>query len=242
MKKKLSIILVLSLLLSSCGESAIIPEDTRAEFIIQTLKLTGATGSYQVEKSARLTAGSSLSLPSDGIGQVEEILVKEGQSVKKGDVIVKLKDTAAMYGIQMKQANNGVASASAAREANLANLDQAVTNAEIGFAQAQRTYDTLLKDVKERRKQAENDYFNANPNNTGSTAQLSLEKLKIDLASAENNYQNQLTSLDSSYHLYANDFEKLANSLINEGDHILGITSTYQYSNDSWEPYLGTYL
>jgi len=68
---------------------------------------------------------------------------------------------------------------------------------------------TLTKDVKERRKQAENDYYNANPNNTGSTAQLSIEKLKIDLVSAENNYQNQLASLDSSYHIYANDFEKL---------------------------------
>lgn len=242
MKKKLSIILVLSLLLSSCGESVITPEDTRAEFIIQTLKLTGATGSYEVEKTARLTAWSSLSLPSDGIGQVEQVLVKEGQSVKKWDVIVKLKDTAAMYGIQMKQANNGVASASAAREATLANLDQAVTNAEIWFAQAQRTYDTLIKDVKERRKQAENDFFNANPNNTGSTAQLGLEKLKIDLASAENNYQNQLTSLDSNYHLYANDFEKLANSMLYEADRILGITSTYQYSNDSWEAYLWAYI
>lgn len=84
MQKLLSLSLISLLILSSCGTSTTdIPEDTRAEFIIQTLKLTGATGSYQVEKSARLTAGSSLSLPSDGVGQVEEILVKEGQSVKK---------------------------------------------------------------------------------------------------------------------------------------------------------------
>ncbi len=242
MKKFVAITLLLSFVLSSCWSEEAIVEDSRTEVLIQTLKLSGNTGSYDVEKTARLTAGSALSLPSDGIGQVEQILVKEGQSVKKGDVIVKLKDTAAMYGIQMQQASNGVASASAAREATLANLDQAVTNAEISLAQAQRTYDTLQKDVKERRKQAENDYYNANPNNTGSTAQLSIEKLKLDLASAENNYQNQLASLDSSFHLYANDFEKLANTMLYNGDLILGITSTNQYKNDSWEAYLWSYI
>lgn len=121
-----------------------------------------------------------------------------------------------MYGIQVQQASNGITSANASREATLANLDQAVTNAEIAQAQAQRTLDTLLKDSKERRKQAQNDYFNANPNNTGSTAQINIEKLKIDLASAENNYNNQILTLDANYHLYANDFEKLSSSMLFE--------------------------
>lgn len=243
MKSIISIILISSLLLSSCG-SAITTTvwSTKTDFFVKTLKLSSTTGSYTVEKSARLTAASSLSISSDGIGQIDSILVKEGQSVKKWQVIVKLKDSAAMYGIQVQQASNGITSANASREATLANLDQALTNAEIAQAQAQRTLDTLLKDSKERRKQAQNDYFNANPNNTGSTAQINIEKLKIDLASAENNYNNQILTLDANYHLYANDFEKLSSSMLFEWDRILGITSTYQYSNDNWEPYLGLYI
>jgi multidrug efflux pump subunit AcrA (membrane-fusion protein) len=244
MKSTISIIFVLSLILSGCGGTNT-PEPTiseKAEFHIKTLELKKANGGYNVEKSARLTAGSALTLTSDGIGQVDKILVKEWQSVKKWQTIIQLKDTTAMYGLQMQQAGNGVTSANAGREATIANLDQSITNAEIARAQAQRAYDTLVKDTKERRKQAENDFFNANPNNTGSTAQLNIEKLKLDLASAENNYQNQLTSLDASYHLYANDFEKLSNSMLFEADRILGITSTYQYTNDGWEAYLGAYI
>lgn len=242
MKKFVAIFISPIFILSSCGNPAVDSWDMRTDFVIETLKLSTNSWSYQVEKTARLTAWSTLSLPSDGIGQVEDILVKEWQVVKKGQTIVRLKDTTAMYGIQVKQASNGVSSASATREATLANLDQAVTNAEISLAQAQRNYDTLLKDIKERRKQAENDYYNANPNNTGSTAQINLEKLKIDLESAKNNYRNQISTLNASYHLYSSDFDKISSSMLFEADRILWITSTYQYANDNWEPYLGLYI
>lgn len=145
-----------------------------------------------------------------------------------------MKDTLASYDLAMKQANNTIANTAASRETTLVALDRAIADATIARSQALRTKETLEKDVIERKKQADNDYTQSRLS-SGTTSDLSLQKLQIDLTKAENDLSNQTTNLDSNYQLFLSALEQLMTQALHEGDKILGITTNYEYANDSWE-------
>ena len=153
---------------------------------------------------------------------------------------MKLQDTVGMYGIQLRQAQNSVKWQSVASENTALALDRAVSDAEIWLSQAQRTYDTVSRDVVEQKKQADLDRFNANPKNTGSTAALNLEKLRLDIEKANLDQTNITKNLDANFHLYANDIDKIVTAMIYDGDKILGISEYWRYNNDVYEWLLGT--
>lgn len=71
-------------------------------------------------------------------------------------------------------------------------------------------------------------------------AEIGVKNLQVSLDQAKKNLGNQTGTLDSGYHFQANSFTKLADSVLYQGDRILGITTNFEYSNDAWEPYLGT--
>lgn len=236
-----SLLTLISLIfLSSCGTDVTLNESNsgKTSFFIQTLELSEASWPYVVEKTARLTAGSTLSLMSQGVGVITSLPLKEGEVVKAWWAVAKLRDTVGMYGIQLKQAQTGVRGQSAALESTKLALDRAVADADTAVTQAQRTYDTLTKDIFEQRKLAQLDVFNANPENTGSTASLNIEKLRLDMTKADMDYQNIITNLDSNFHLYANDIDKTVTAILYDGDKILGITDYWKYNNDIYEPLL----
>lgn len=153
---------------------------------------------------------------------------------------MKLQDTVGMYGIQLRQAQNSLQWQSVAKENTALGLDRAVSDAEIWLSQAQRTYDTVSRDVVEQKKQADLDRFNANPTNTGSTAALNLEKLRLDIDKANLDQDNITKNLDANFHLYANDIDKIVTAILYDGDKILGISEYWRYNNDVYEWLLGT--
>lgn len=90
------------------------------------------------------------------------------------------------------------------------NLEQAVDNARIAFERARQSYETLT-----------------NKNN------FAVETLI-------NTNSKTLDSYNESYKTYLSDTERIMTQMLYEADKILGITTNFQYANDSWEPYLGT--
>ena len=78
--KKLTVTILLPLfLLSSCG-TAVQEAPKKVEkipFFIETLSLGKKRESYVVEKSARITAGSSLTLSAESAGEVVSLSAKE---------------------------------------------------------------------------------------------------------------------------------------------------------------------
>lgn len=73
-------------------------------------------------------------------------------------------------------------------------------------------------------------------------AETGIQSLEVELEKAKKNLNNQTATLDTNYHIHVNAFLKLADSMIYEGDKILGITTNFEYSNDAWDPYLGLRL
>lgn len=68
----------------------------------------------------------------------------------------------------------------------------------------------------------------------------SILSLQNTIAQAKQNLNNQTSSLGVTFETFAHDFDRVATSMLYEGDKILGITTNFEYANDGWEPYLGT--
>ncbi len=103
----LSVIMVLTL--SGCG-----PKDEgvqKQDFYIQTKSISGFTNQIVVEKSATLDSDQNIMVTAQAHGRVGKILVKDGEIVKEGQVIIKLKDDVANYGLAVQRAKTALDSA-----------------------------------------------------------------------------------------------------------------------------------
>ena len=216
MRKNIFITSIVSLLLlSSCGNTQTdIWTQTGAiiktPFIVKTIDLSDNSGTIKVEKSWRITASSSLTLTSQWAGEIGKILVKEWQRIKAGTTVALLKDTVNNFDLRLAQAENTLKIQETSRETTRINLEQAVQNARIAYERAKKSLETLT---------AKNGILEATLMNTNSKT---------------------LDTYTINYKSYLLDIEKNMTQMLYEGDKILGITTNFEYANDSWEPYLGT--
>lgn len=211
MKSPITIFLISTILLSSCGSVAVIPtEIAKTPFFIETYTIGQTQAPISIEKTWRITASSSLTLTAQWAGEINKISVKEWQFVKAGATIATLKDTQNNYDLRFSQAQNTLKVQNAWIETTRINLEQSVDNARIAYERARQAYDTL----------------------TG----------KNDLAydTLVNTNSKTLDGYNESYKTYLSDCERIMTSMLYDGDKILGITTNFEYANDSWEPYLGT--
>ena len=244
---RFGVLLFCVLFLFSCSWNDAQMTTKKTDFFVKLLPTaTEESKTEFVEKSSRITAGSTLMLASDWVGQVSMLNVKEGDFVKKWQTLITLKDTIWMYDIRLRQAENALRGQNVAVSNTEVSVDRALTDAQIAFDQAERAYNTLLADVTERKKKAESDYFNSDLSKTGSIASSNYEKTKLDLEKADIDYKNilanntqQLSNIDSSYHVFANDVRKTLEQMVFEADKVLGVTNAYQTSNDTFESFLG---
>lgn len=244
---RFGVLLFCVLFLFSCSWNDAQMTTKKTDFFVKLLPTaTEESKTEFVEKSSRITAGSTLMLASDWVGQVSMLNVKEGDFVKKWQTLITLKDTIWMYDIRLRQAENALRGQNVAVSNTEVSVDRALTDAQIAFDQAERAYNTLLADVTERKKKAESDYFNSDLSKTGSIASSNYEKAKLDLEKADIDYKNilanntqQLSNIDSSYHVFANDVRKTLEQMVFEADKVLGVTNAYQTSNDTFESFLG---
>jgi multidrug efflux pump subunit AcrA (membrane-fusion protein) len=115
-------------LLVSCSEKQDIgtPVSTieKTPFYVSVYNTDTDVLKTEVQKSGRITAKSSLTLTSKGVGEVANIEVKEGSQVKAGSVIARLKDTLTNYDLQLAQAENALKIQNATKETTSLNLEQ----------------------------------------------------------------------------------------------------------------------
>jgi multidrug resistance efflux pump len=240
MKHFLILSLISIFILSSCSkteEVVVTPEKT--PFLIQTQWLSQASSDYTVTKSARITAGSSLTIASEGIGTVRSIPVKEWARIKVGSNLIELWDTVWQYNIRLRQAQNSLEWQYVNEKNTIISLNQAISDAEVAYEQSLQNYTTLRSDMEERKKKAEQDLYNANPQNSGSTAAINIEKLRLDLEKANTDYRTLVGNLDETYEVYLRDIEKTIGIILTDTDKILGITDGQRNYNDAYESALG---
>lgn len=162
-----------------------------------------------VSGSGTVAAEQTLNLPFATAGTVTEVLVEEGETVKAGQVLVKLDDRAAM--LQVVSAQSGLESATArllqAQEGNARSEDIESANAQLAAAQA--NYDKAAKGgaaadraaAQAAVKSAEAAYNAAAKSAESSSSQLeaaraTLLKTENALRQAQANYDRVATAPD----------------------------------------------
>ena len=213
MKKLTLSIVLISLILSGCSKAEdtpwVITPITKKPFSIETQIIGKKKESYSVEKSARLTAGSALTLSTESVGEVSAITVKEGSSIKRGTRLISLRDTVNSYDIRVAQAQNSVSIQDAGIESTKLNLERSIFDSQIAYDQAKRTYDTLVA------------------------------KTSLSYDTLVNSNQKTLDNIDTNYKNYLADVDKNLDQVIFESDRILGLSSNNEYTNDGFESLLG---
>jgi multidrug resistance efflux pump len=212
MKKLTLVFAIISLLsIASCGktEEVIVKKIEKTPLLIQTQVVWKKTESYSVEKSARLTAWSSLTLAAESVGEVSTISVKEWSKIKRWTRLISLRDTVNSYDIRVAQAQNSVSIQDASTASTRVNLDRAVFDSQIAYEQAKRSYDTLIS------------------------------KTKLSYDTIVNSNTKTLDNLDANYKVYLADIEKNLDQILYESDKILGLSTVFENVNNNFESQLG---
>ena len=217
MYKRFISVSILLILLSSCSSSPweTIPTNSwstgaiKTPFEAKVLTVKNASEVSFVEKTGRITASSTLTLTSQGAGEIGKILVKEWQRVNAGTTIAVLKDTVNNFDIRLAQAENALSVQDTSIATTKINLDQSVQNAKIAYERAQQSYETLTS------------------------------KNAIAYATTVNTNAKTLDSYNENYKTYLADLDRIMTQSLYDGDKIIGASSTFEYANDAWEDYLG---
>ena len=90
--KKIFATILLIVLLSSCtvpwkkettqSGSVVLPT-TLPEFTVKYTRMENLPSSYKVAKTGKMSSNAQVSVVAQGVGRIEQILVKEGSKVKK---------------------------------------------------------------------------------------------------------------------------------------------------------------
>ena len=84
MKKIITLAFLIPFVLSACGNPEVTKEEPKKiPFSVEVREFGTFPQSYTLEKTGRLVGSSTISLTSQGIGRVSQVLVKEGSNVKK---------------------------------------------------------------------------------------------------------------------------------------------------------------
>ncbi len=144
-------------------------------------------------------------------GRITEILVHPGDSVKKWQILARLGNNESDIMVEwLSQVAGWLVSIQA--------------DTEDMRAQTELMKQSIEKLYDERIAQAEN----------------GIKQLENELLKNEKDLTDNIENLDQNYTLQLNNIINLANASLHEWDKILGITSNFEYTNDSWEDYLGT--
>jgi multidrug efflux pump subunit AcrA (membrane-fusion protein) len=210
MKKQISMIVVmivtLSLVLAACGNQ---PAVTVTPEPVNTV----STNSVVAEGRLKPVQGTTLSFLARGV--VEEVLVKAGDSVSQGDILVRLANTGGVEA-QIVAAQNAYDTLLRTEDASRANLWQAYMDAQTVRGVAEKEWDELnVTDIEDRidddkaavedrqqdveDRQADFDKYKDldKDNSKRKTAEDDLEKAQEDLNLALRNLEETIRERDS---------------------------------------------
>jgi multidrug resistance efflux pump len=175
------------------------------------------------------------------------VLVKEGMSVKKGQVLVRLKDTTGNYDIRLSQSSNAVSSARNTFQSSTITLDKSIQDASIALERAKSDYVAAQANAENNLSKALRDAQKSDLNRDSSDANVTLAQLQASLEKSKLDYQNLRTSnaqtllnYNTSFQTSLSDLKKLYNKLLFEGDRLYGITPKFQSENINIRRFLGS--
>lgn len=199
-----------------------------------------------IEKTGRVSGSQEIVLSSQASGQVADVLVKQGQSVEKGQILAYVSDSVANYGISLQRSALGVERAQINYDANELSLDKQVFDAQQNLDTLQRNLTLAQEDAQKNLALAEDSKTSSQYDNLESTASLQLQQLDNNIEKSYLDYEIKLESDAQQIATFKNnilkDFSSSRNILIDVlvfGDELLGVTPERKRDNDDYEDLLG---
>lgn len=172
----LSVIIVLTL--SGCG-----PKDEpqeKQDFYIQTRSLSWFTDQIVVQKSATMKSDQNIVMTAQANGRVGDILIKEWDTVKEGQIAIKLNDDVAQYGIALKRAKAAVSAAQLQYQNVKVWLEKNISDSQMNIQRNQTLLETAKNAGIQSIKNAEQQVNSADTRLEGMKSQFSAEKDKLE--------------------------------------------------------------
>lgn len=172
----LSVIIVLTL--SGCG-----PKDEpqeKQDFYIQTRSLSWFTDQIVVQKSATMKSDQNIVMTAQANGRVGDILIKEWDTVKEGQIAIKLNDDVAQYGIALKRAKAAVSAAQLQYQNVKVWLEKNISDSQMNIQRNQILLETAKNAGIQSIKNAEQQVNSADTRLEGMKSQFSAEKDKLE--------------------------------------------------------------
>jgi multidrug efflux pump subunit AcrA (membrane-fusion protein) len=238
--KPFAAFLAASVVLSSCGTVVdTAPSSEKTAFFFESRKFSEFPKTAEIRKIGRIVGSSSVTVTSQGIGRIESLPLKEGATVKKGQVIASLSDTVANYALRYDQAQNGVRNAAVNAESTEIALNKAVADAETNLSRVQIDYDRTVADAAKQLEKAKRDTEKTTLSFTGSDSQTALAKAELDYENLKKSNAKTIENYAPTYRVAVSDFKKLVSSVLFDSDRLLGVSEQNRSYNDAFETYLG---
>ncbi len=178
MKKILLIsIFFVLLVLSGCDSNQ--EAVKKKDFYIQTRPLSGFTNQIVVEKSATLNSDQNIMVTAQANGRAGEILVKDGDAVTEGQVVVKLKDDVANYWLAVQRAKTALDSARIQYKNAKIALGKWISDSQLNMERSKNTLLSVQDASKEAIKNAKQNLNSAGTKLNILKQQFNGEKTKI---------------------------------------------------------------
>ena len=148
MKRKWKILITIVVVLAAAiGVYASAVYSKRGMVTVQTGKVARMDLTSQVTASGEIKPKNYINIGANAIGQLTEILVKEGDHVRKGQLLARIEDVQPEADVQAQKANLSSAEAdSNAAEATVNAADEAIKMAQAGIDQSKADLDRAKAD------------------------------------------------------------------------------------------------
>lgn len=177
------------------------------------IELVSANGKIQPETELKIT--------SDVSGEIVDMLVKEGDQVKKGQLLCRIKPD--IYESNMERVSASVNSTKANLKTNIAQLEQAkanLANADASFARSKKLFDQNAISQQEY-DAAKAQYEAAKANVEG--LQENIKASEFNVKGMEASLKEASTNLDKTY-IYAPVDGTVSKLNVEKGERVVGVT------------------
>ncbi|MEA3304233.1 MAG: biotin/lipoyl-binding protein [Patescibacteria group bacterium] len=166
--------------------------------MVSTLPVSQLTSAYTLEKIGRIYSQKNVSVSPELSGEIQEILVQDGDMVEIGDPLFRLGLENSNIDIALNQSQRSVEKAQLNLDSITNSQNQQLSSAISSLQRSQIEWDTFIQDKPYAQEILSDTLFHADPDQLGSRAQISIISSQANLDKLKMDYNNKLLSDDQT--------------------------------------------
>ncbi|ACV62778.1 efflux transporter, RND family, MFP subunit [Desulfofarcimen acetoxidans DSM 771] len=175
-----AVLLLVTFIASGCGQKEKVSQEEKL-VPVETLKISSTALTPTLNTTGEIIAGADVNVMPKVTGRVQQVMVKVGDTVHKGQTLLQLEENDAKNSLDQAGAGLDLA------QANLERAQQALKDAQVNFERNKSLYEAQAIS-KSQYEQAESGLVTAQSNLNVSQAQL--KQAQATLNSAQDNHNN----------------------------------------------------